>query len=288
LAPEGAQSVLIRLSVTGSPAGTVWWDGVRFEEVAPPKGRPVRVLTVKHRPQQTASAAASLEEFCRIVEGAASRKPDIVCLPEGVTVVGTGRSYADVAESLAGPSTRRLGATAAKLSSYIVAGVYEKSGDLIYNTAVLIDRQGNLAGSYRKTHLPYEEVEGGITAGDSYPVFRTDFGTIGILICWDSQFPEPWRAMASRGAELFLLPIWGGSETLTRARAIENTVFVVSSSYDMKTFVVDPEGKVVVEATDGNPVALAEIDLARKYIQPWIGDMKTRTWKERRPDIPVR
>jgi predicted amidohydrolase len=157
---------------------------------------------------------------------------------------------------------------------------------LIYNTAGLIDRKGNLAGTYRKTHLPYEEVEGGITPGDSYPVFTTDFGKVGILICWDIQFPEPARALALQGAEMILVPIWGGSEVLARARAIENHVFLVTSSYDMKTFIVDPAGSVLAEAGAGAPIAGAVIDLDRKILQPWLGDMKTRTWKERRPDLP--
>ena len=102
------------------------------------------------------------------------------------------------------------------------------------------------------------------------------------------QFPEPARALALRGADLILLPIWGGNETLARARAIENHVFLVTSSYDMKTFIVDPTGAVLAEATPERPVAVAEIRLDRKILQPWLGDMKTRTWKERRSDIPVR
>ncbi len=80
----------------------------------------------------------------------------------------------------------------------------------------------------------------------------------------------------------------GGSDVLARARAIENHVFLVTSSYDMKTFIVDPAGNVLAEATGEKPVVTAELRLDRKIVQPWLGDMKARTWKERRPDIPVR
>jgi predicted amidohydrolase len=193
-----------------------------------------------------------------------------------------------VSEPVPGLTTARLGALARKLRSYVVAGLYERVGEVVYNTAVLVDRSGEVAGKYRKTHLPYEEVEAGLTPGDSYPVFDADFGRVGMLICWDVQFPEPARALALRGADLILLPIWGGNETLARARAIENHVFLVTSSYDMKTFIVDPTGAVLAEATPERPVAVAEIRLDRKILQPWLGDMKTRTWKERRSDIPVR
>jgi predicted amidohydrolase len=222
-----------------------------------------------------------------MAEGAAGQKPDIVCLPEGISVVGTGRTYADVSETIPGPTTQRLGQLAQRLHSYVVAGIYERNASVIYNTAVLIGRNGEFVGKYRKTHLPYEEVDGGITPGDSYPVFSTDFGKVGLMVCWDVQFPEPARALAAQGAEIILLPIWGGSEVLARARAIENHIFLVSSSYDMRTFIVNPAGSVLAEATSASPVAVAEIRLDRKILQPWLGDMKPRTWKERRTDLKV-
>jgi predicted amidohydrolase len=203
-------------------------------------------------------------------------------------VVGTGKPLAEVSETIPGPTTQTLGALAKKLNCYIVAGIYERVGKVVYNTAVMLGRDGKLAGKYRKTHLPREEVEAGLTPGDEYPVFDTDFGRVGLMICWDVQFPEPCRAMALQGAEVILLPIWGGSEVLARARAIENHVFLVTSSYDMETVIVDPTGKVLAQADhNGKPIAAAELHLDRKIVQPWLGDMKTRTWRERRPDIPV-
>ena len=231
-----------------------------------------------------------MDEFCRVAKDAVlkeSARPDIICMPEGITVVGTGKSYYEVGETLPGPTSKRLGKLAKELNSYIVAGIYESEGDVLYNTAILMGRDGTMVGKYRKTHLPREEWEAGITPGDEYPVFDTDFGKVGLIICWDVQFPEPSRAMARKGAEILLLPIWGGNETLAKARAIENHVFLVSSSYDMKTFVVDPEGKVLAEATKDQPVAMAEMHLDREIFQYWLGDMKARTWRERRPDIAI-
>jgi predicted amidohydrolase len=276
----------LQLSLGFTETGKVWWDDVQFsEETAPPQRR-VRALTVYCRPNGTKSTEKSVEQFCHLVE-ASAEKPDIICLPEGITVVGTGKTYEQVSESLPGPTTARLGVLARKLNSYIVAGLYERSGKIVYNTAVLIGRDGQLAGSYRKTHLPREEWEAGITPGDAYPVFETDFGKVGLMICWDVQFPEPCRALALKGAEVILLPIWGGSEVLARARAIENHLFLISSSYDMKSFIVDPTGQVLAEASKENPLAAAELQLDRKIFQPWLGDMKNRTWKERRPDLPL-
>lgn len=289
-APEKAAAAEVQLGF-GFATGAVMWDDVLFEEEDLAPNRVVKVATVFHRPRNTKSAMESVEEFCRVTQEAVSKnganRPDIICLPEGITVVGTGKSYLDVGECLPGPTTERLGKLAKELSSYVVAGIYEKEGAVLYNTAVLMGRDGKLVGKYRKTHLPREEWEAGITPGDEYPVFETDFGKVGLIICWDVQFPEPSRAMARKGAEVLLLPIWGGNETLAKARAIENHVFLVSSSYDMKTFVVDPEGKVLAEATKEEPVAFAEMHLDKKIFQYWLGDMKARTWRERRPDIAI-
>ena len=286
-APEKAVACRVELGLAWAPQGTVWWHRLSLAEESAARGRSVRALTVYHRPQSTGSAAKSVEQFCELLERAADRRPDVICLPEGITIIGTGKSYPEVAESIPGPTTRRLGEVARRLNSYLCAGIYERDGKVLYNTAVLLDRKGDLVGRYRKTHLPREEVEGGLTPGNEYPVFRTDFGKVGLMICWDLQFPEPARALALRGAEVILLPIWGGSELLARARAIENHVFLVTSSYDMKTFIVDPKGDVAAEATRSQPVAVAELNLDQKIVQPWIGDMKARTWSERRGDLPV-
>ena len=285
--PENARSVDVQLSLGFAARAAVWWDDIQLAEEPAPPDRVVRAMTVFHRPRGTKSAAESVEQFCQLAEAAAAQRPDIICLPEGITAVGNGKSYVEVSEAIPGPTTRRLGEVAKKLNSYMVAGLYERTNQLVFNTAVLVGRKGELVGTYRKTHLPREEWEKGITPGEGYPVFATDFGKVGVMVCWDLQFPEPARALAAQGAELILLPIWGGSETLARARAIENCVFLVSSSYDMKTFVLDPTGQTLAEATKDQPVVSAELHLDRKIYQPWLGDMKTRTWKERRPDLAV-
>lgn len=284
-APDDARSVILELAANGP--GTARWRAVEWREEPPRPERLVRAATIHHRPRNTQSAAESVAQFCRLAESAAPLRPDIICLPEAINWIGTGRELEEVCEPLPGPTTKALGAAAKSLNSYIVAGLVEREGSILYNTAVLIGRNGEIAGKYRKTHLPREEVELGLTPGDDYPVFQTDFGKIGIMICWDLQFPEPARALARRGAEIILLPIWGGSEVLAFARALENCVFLVSSTYDMRSFILDPGGQVLAEATDDCPVAVAELALDRPIYQPWIGDMRGRTWKERRPDLLV-
>lgn len=285
-APEGARALDVQLSLGFSKQGAVWWDDVRLTAIEPPRERIVRAMTVDQRPRGLKSAAANVEHYRRLVRAAAAQRPDIICFPEGMTVVGTGKTYVDVSEPVPGPTTESLGELARELRSYVVGGLYERVGHIVYNTAVLIDRQGKLAGTYRKTHLPREEWEAGLTPGDSYPIFETDFGRLGLMICWDVQFPEPWRALGLQGAELVLIPIWGGSETLLQARAIENHAFVVSAGYNIKSCVVAPDGKILAEANQDAPVVTTALNLDAKIYQPWLGDMRTRTWKERRGDLP--
>lgn len=280
-APAKASAVVLQLYLSNAPQGTVRWDAVSFEPIADPGPRKVTITSVNLRPS---NAKDNVAEFLAAAEANAPANTDVVLLPEGITVVGNGKKYADVAESVPGPTTARLGEFARKRHTYVAAGIYEREGAAIYNTAVLIDRDGKLAGKYRKVYLPREEVEGGLTPGSDYPVFRTDFGTVGLMICYDVFYADPARALALKGAEMILMPIWGGDETLAKARAIENKVFLVAAGYDHPTYVMDPQGERLSEAPRGK-AAVATIDLNRRYRDQYLGDMRGRRPKELRVDV---
>ena len=161
-----------------------------------------------------------------------------------------------------------------------MAGIYERDGARIYNTAVLVARDGSLAGRYRKMSLPDEEIEGGITPGSETPVFDTDFGRVGLMICWDSSYPEVAHALAARGAEVILMPIAGGVEALVQARAIENQVHVVASGYDFRTGIFDRKGERIADAKADPEVVLATVDLAAPTLWPWVGNWRARIDRE--------
>lgn len=286
-APKDAASVAVQLYLSNAPAGTVWWDDLTFEKIADPGARAVRVASINLKPSGTSGPEESVNQFIAAIEKNVTGEVDVIVLPEGITVVGTGKTYPEVAETIPGPTTRRLGEVARARKAYIVAGIYEREGTTVYNTAVMLDRTGEVAGKYRKVYLPREEVERGLTPGSSYPVFATDFGKVGMMICYDVAFGDPARALATQGAEMILMPIWGGDETLAKARAIENQVFLVSSGYDHPTYIMDPAGERLSEARTRGTAALATVDLNRRYADPWLGDMHTRRWKEQRTDVPV-
>jgi predicted amidohydrolase len=282
-APKKAAQAKLELHLRWAPKGDVTWRGIELLESSAPEPRVVRLATVNHRPRGSKTSEDNLDQFARLVDEAARQRADIVCLPEGITVVGTRQTYADVAERIPGPSTRFLGKVASKHRIYLVAGLYEREGTAVYNTSVLIGRDGALAGKYRKVCLPREEIDGGITPGTTYPVFDTDFGRVGMMICWDVHFPEVARELAARGAEVILLPIWGGNETLAKARAIENQIYLVASGYDFNSAIFDKAGATLAEASGDPAVLVTEVDLNERRIWPWLGDWRARIWREGPP-----
>ncbi len=278
--PAGVSRARLELHLRWTEDGEVRWKGVDFRESSPPPPRRVKLATVYHRPRGTASPKESRERFSWFVEQAAARGADIVCLPEGITVVGSALTYAQAAEAVPGPTTAFLGDLARRLHVWVVAGLYERSGARIYNTAVLVGRDGTLVGRYRKMSLPDEEIEGGITPGADTPVFDTDFGRVGLMICWDSSYAEVARSLATRGAEVILMPIWGGEETLVQARAVENQVYIVASGYDFRSGVFDRRGQRIADARADPDLVVAEVDLSVPTVWPWLGFWRARIGHE--------
>jgi len=283
-APENASSVRIELLLGWAPGGTVWWDGISFGPSQPPPDRWVRVGTVSVHPRNNPD---NIGCYIRELDAIAADKPDIVCLGEEILNEGRSLDYAGMAEPIPGPSTARLGEAARRHNMYLVAGLIERDGHALYNTAVLIDRHGVVQGKYHKVYLPREEIEGGLTPGSSCPVFDTDFGRIGMMVCWDAEYIEPARALGFQGAEIILVPAAGGYLDLLKARALENHLYVVSSGYDVESSIIDPTAAVLFATKDAPTHKVIRINLAQRFTDPWIGDMRPRYHKEIRGDLYV-
>jgi predicted amidohydrolase len=179
----------------------------------------------------------------------------------------------------------------------------EREGDTLRNTAVLVGPDG-LIGRYRKTHLPFLGVDRFVQAGDDLPVFETPLGRIGIEICYDLRFPELTRSLALHGAQIVAQPTnWplaarSNADVLTRARAHENRIFVLTANRVGRerdaefcgwSQICDIWGNRLVEADEtGEGLFTAEIDPAQaseKDIIPAPGRYEMRLFDHRRPDL---
>jgi predicted amidohydrolase len=200
----------------------------------------------------------------------------------------------EVAEPIPGPTTEYFAGLARQHQLHIVLSLYERDDHDVYNTAVLLGPDGNLIGRYRKVCLPHSEIEAGITPGSDYPVFQTRFGKVGMMVCYDGFFPEVARELTNRGAEVIAWPVWGCNPLLGRARACENHVYVVSSTYtDSKSNwtisgVFNHAGETIAKAEKWGDIAIAEVDLNERYF--WrnnLGDFHAMAQRHRPPAADI-
>ena len=214
----------------------------------------------------------------------------------------------DLAESIPGPSTRFFGDIARSLEIVLVTSLFEKrASGLYHNTAVVFDTDGNIAGKYRKMHIPddpayYEKFY--FTPGDlGFEPIQTSIGKLGVLVCWDQWYPEAARLMALKGADILIYPTaigWESSDTedeknrqrdawiiSQRGHAVANGLPVVSvnrTGYEPdpsgqtggirfwgSSFVAGPQGEFLAQASDSQEENLiVEIDLNRsENVRRW-------------------
>ncbi len=277
-APAAATRAVIELHLQWAPNGRVEWSDIDFAKTSPPPRRRVRLASIHHRPAGK-SPRENCEEYAPLIAEAAAKKADLVVLGETVPYVGVRMKPHETAEPIPGPSTDYFGSLAKQNALHIVVSLYERDQHLVYNTAVLLGPDGKLIGKYRKVCLPHGEVENGVAPGHDYPVFDTKLGKIGMMVCYDGFFPEVARELSNRGAEVIAWPVWGCNPLLAKARAAENHVYVVSSTYTepqnnwMISAVFDQTGKPIAQAKAWDNIALAEVELSQPYIGPWnLGD----------------
>jgi predicted amidohydrolase len=285
--PAGTTSVDVELILQWASGGRVSFDQLSFRPAAAPAPRPVRVAAIYYRPSGTASGFESVQGAASYAaQVATTYQPDVMVLGEELNVIGAPGTLDSKAEPIPGPSTDLMAEVARTHRVNIAFGVLESNGGLLYNTAVLLDRNGAIVGKHRKVQLPLSDAAMGVTPGDAVRIFATDVGKVALLICQDTAFPEPAREAAIQGAELLLVPIWGGKTSTVRARAIENGIYLAASGYDYASEVVNPLGDVLARVTIGGEprVAVADIDLGERFRERWLGDWRDIANKERREE----
>jgi predicted amidohydrolase len=232
-----------------------------------------RVASIQLEVTRAEPKAERVERAAGLVESL--DRADLVLLPEAWNVGYFGFDrYAEDAETLDGPTVERLSKAARAANAWVLAGsIIERDGDRLHNTSVLLDRQGAVAGSYRKIHLfGYgSEEQRLLSPGDVVTVVETELGPLGLATCYDLRFPELFRAMVDRGTEAFLVasawpyPRVEAWSVLNRARALESQAWLISANCVGdgcgRSMVVDPWGTPVAAAGDREAVLIADVDL---------------------------
>lgn len=263
--------------------------------------------------QQTCSddREQTIETSIAGIRDAAARGAQLVLLQELHTSLyfcqHESTALFDLAEDIPGPSTERFGALAKELSIVLVTSLFERrAAGLYHNTAVVLERDGSIAGKYRKMHIPddpgyYEKFY--FTPGDlGFQPIQTSVGKLGLLVCWDQWYPEAARLMALAGADLLLYPTaigWNPSDepaeqarqrdawvTIQRAHAVANglpvlvanrvgfepdpTAQTAGSQFWGHSFVAGPQGEFLATAGDSAEVLVTDVDLARsENVRRW-------------------
>lgn len=219
----------------------------------------------------------TIEYACSMIDKCAGS--DLIILPELWNIGFTSYDrYATECEPIDGPTASAIGAKARELGSYIYSGSFvESRGGKLYNTAVFFDRDGKRVASYSKIHLfTYKSREAELMApGKDLVVVDTEFGRMGLSICYDLRFPEMYRKLVDMGAEYFLVascwpyPRLDPWETFNKARAAENTCFLFSCNATGKqqgtlfmghSKIVDPIGTVVAGSDYRETIVRADVD----------------------------
>ncbi|MFQ5684611.1 MAG: carbon-nitrogen hydrolase family protein [Candidatus Binatia bacterium] len=237
----------------------------------------------------SANKDENLEEAQGNIREAAARGAKVVVIPEVFNWRGDKEEEKHSAEPIPGPTADSMAHLAQELGIYLLSGslLEEIPGDdKVYNTSLLFDPKGNLLACYRKIHLFDVDIERGVSTlesetrrpGRDVVVANTEFCPMGLTVCYDLRFPELYRGLVDRGAQVIFVPaaftaVTGEAhwEPLLRARAIENQVYMIAPNQVGKhpqsfttygnSMIVDPWGRVIARASDCPGIIFGEIDL---------------------------
>jgi predicted amidohydrolase len=314
-APAGATALTIRYVFRWSEHGSSKWSAPRIEPATVPERKPIKICVVSANPKATQptrvhdfaaglSLPRDVEEsvnlWASLITEACQRQPQLIVIPEAV--IGGRDPLKGGAVIVPGPATRPFEKIAREHQVHLVLGLWERDGDAFYNSAVVIDPQGEVAGVYRKVHLATSEGWSGLSAGERFSVFDTALGRIGPMICMDSMLSESARMLALNGAEFICMPIKGDlrADRLTpgpplfnedrwraimRTRALDNQVcLIVACNAGQGSCIVNRRGDIV--AWNEGDRNIIEATVTPEAVRYWAGgELSEVTYFLRRPRL---
>lgn len=245
----------------------------------------------------------NIEKALKFIAAAGKEHADIICFPElflsGYHLGILGGRTPELSEDTDGENLKLLRKAAEKNGIYVILPMIFNDGGVMRNSAFLISRDGKIEGVYSKNHMFGNEADYFIPE-HKYPVFETDFGKIGIMICYDMNFPEPGRILALKGANIIFVPaawrIQDGDkwDLFTQVRALENTVYLAAvngygNNPGLELYahskIIDPLGNKLVQSDIfGDDLLIQEIspdftEDARKEC-PYLKDIQIKDYGE--------
>ncbi|KZL89018.1 carbon-nitrogen hydrolase family protein [Clostridium magnum] len=263
----------------------------------------VKVACVQMEPKLY-DVKANIEKMCDFIHQVMDKDKDtdLIVFPELITSgYECGREFQNIAETApGGESMKVIGELAKKYGTNIIYGFPERDEnmkDVLYNSSVYINRNSEVSGIYRKVHL-FDTEKSYFRAGCDFPVFDTDFGKIGVMICWDTAFPEVARSYSLKGADLLVVntnwekPYSEDWDLITRARAFDNCMYLVAANrigtdrslgFFGHSKIIDPIGKPIKELNEeveGIISAQLDLDLPRRLRAEYY-----TFFRDRRPEL---
>ena len=251
--------------------GSFLKDEHKVTVVAP---RQVNVATVSIMEMSATNSSDMVQKVLAVMEEIVPYQPDIICLPEIFAfahIENSNYQLRDAAEKIPGTVVTPFLNFASKHKCYVICPTYSLHNDKVYIAAALIDRQGKVIGEYRKMRPAVSEMENGITPGKfDPPVFQTDFGKIGIQICFDIKYEEGWNALKEKGAQIIFWPSAYAAGQEISSRAWRHQVYIVTSTQKDTSKICDITGETIAQTTrwQRNWIS-APVNLEKSFILTW-------------------
>jgi len=232
--------------------------------------REVWIAGISQMGLEDPSSQVMIERIMQLIDNVAVFQPDIICLPETFHCANQKFTLSEKLDN-SQKALQQVASQAKKYNSYIICPVHISKGNNVYNAAVVFDRSGIRLGEYLKTRLTIEEIESGLMPGPMEPpVFQTDFGKIGIQICYDIYWDNGWENLRDQGAEIVFWPSAFAAGQRLNIKAAEHHYVVVSSTRTATAKICDIRGETVVQTGNwSRNFFCGSVNLEKVLVDAW-------------------